>query len=122
MKLFTADPHYVHRGILDYCNRPFSSVEEMDRERFLIFHLPLQIVQAVDRHNLYFNTPWGPPIRFVTLQRLKGRFVSPAFVRTYWKPTPPDPELVVTYSDYLARTVVLSMATAHQRHRQVGLR
>ena len=97
-------------------------LEEMDRERFLIFHLPLQIVQAVDRHNLYFNTPWGPPIRFVTLQRLKGRFVSPAFVRTYWKPTPPDPELVVTYSDYLARTVVLSMATAHQRHRQVGLR
>ena len=32
MKLFTADPHYGHRGILDYCNRPFSSVEEMDRE------------------------------------------------------------------------------------------
>jgi calcineurin-like phosphoesterase family protein len=27
---FTADEHYYHRNIIDYCNRPFTSVEEMN--------------------------------------------------------------------------------------------
>lgn len=35
MYWFTADEHYGHHnskgtGIIDYCNRPFNSIEEMD--------------------------------------------------------------------------------------------
>jgi calcineurin-like phosphoesterase family protein len=30
MLWFTADSHFGHTSILDYCQRPFGSVEEMD--------------------------------------------------------------------------------------------
>lgn len=31
MYFFTADEHYGHRNIIEYCNRPFESVEDMDK-------------------------------------------------------------------------------------------
>lgn len=31
MKFFTADTHFSHYNIIKYCNRPFSSIEEMNQ-------------------------------------------------------------------------------------------
>lgn len=31
MYFFTADEHYGHKNVVRYCDRPFSSVEEMDK-------------------------------------------------------------------------------------------
>lgn len=36
---FTADEHYGHAKIIEYCKRPFSSVEEMDAEMISSFNL-----------------------------------------------------------------------------------
>lgn len=38
MYFFTADEHYGHRNIIEYCNRPFRHVDEMDQA-------------LIDRHN-----------------------------------------------------------------------
>ena len=42
MYYFTADEHYGHANIIDYCSRPFVSIEEMDEE-------------LIRRHNIKIN-------------------------------------------------------------------
>lgn len=32
MNFYTSDTHFFHRNVIDYCKRPFSSVEEMNQE------------------------------------------------------------------------------------------
>jgi calcineurin-like phosphoesterase family protein len=39
---FTADTHFGHRGIINYCERPFLSVEEMDAELIRRWNMRVQ--------------------------------------------------------------------------------
>lgn len=32
MNFYTSDPHFGHRNVIKYCNRPFASADEMDEE------------------------------------------------------------------------------------------
>lgn len=95
-------------------------LEDASRDKYLQTHLPQQFLSQVDQQNLYAATPWGAAVRFCTLQRLRGRYVSKSFVQAYW--TPPNSALVVSYSEYLARAVVLAAALFHGRVRQVSFR
>jgi len=38
MYFFTADEHYGHYKVIEYCNRPFTSVEQMDSELITRFN------------------------------------------------------------------------------------
>lgn len=37
MIFFTSDQHYGHKNVITYCNRPFTSVEEMN-DKLVEFH------------------------------------------------------------------------------------
>ena len=68
---FISDTHFYHGNIIDYCNRPFSSVEEMNetlvqnwnrvvKQGDIVYHLG----DVTMRHDWAFNSLWA---------RLKGR-------------------------------------------------
>lgn len=78
--------------------------ERESTQRFVNDRLPEELVRFVDAANIYSDTPWGPPVRFCALQRLRGRFVSSSFVKTMW--APPDPDLVVSYGDFVVRAAL----------------
>lgn len=58
---FTSDSHFYHKGIIDFCNRPFESVEEMNEKLIInwnsvidkdseVFHLgDLMLVSNMDK-------------------------------------------------------------------------
>lgn len=80
---FTSDQHFGHTNIIKYCNRPFSSVEEMDEkiiENWNKVVKPEDVVYTLgdfslpDRKN--YST-WESQILFVkyTLKRLNGKII-----------------------------------------------
>ena len=92
------DPsHPIHRDVE-------VTAENDSTKRYVAGRLPEELVRLVDASNIYSDTPWGPSVRFCALQRLRGRFVSAAFIRTMW--SPPDPALVVSYGDFVVRAAL----------------
>lgn len=72
MFYFTSDEHYGHKNIIEYCDRPYDSIEEMDEE-------------IIRRHNLMVtgrdtvihvgDFAWGNRNPIVLRDRLKGHHI-----------------------------------------------
>ena len=74
---FTSDHHFLHNNIIQYCNRPFSSVEEMNEymiqkwnekisDTDLIYYLGDFAIEKRDQEKAFIN------IKKI-LERLKGQ-------------------------------------------------
>lgn len=68
MVWFTADCHFNHANIMKYCNRPFSSVEEMDETLIANWNAR---VQPSDDIYVLGDFCWHDPSKYV--KRLNGR-------------------------------------------------
>jgi calcineurin-like phosphoesterase family protein len=67
---FTSDLHLGHRNIIHYCNRPFSSIEEMNESLVCNWN---EVVSAADRVYLLGDISflsWAPTKELI--RRLKG--------------------------------------------------
>lgn len=64
---YTSDPHYGHRNIISFCNRPFVSVDEMQEEMVRRHNA----VVGHDDHVLFVGDLFLPWIGFML--RLNGR-------------------------------------------------
>ena len=71
MLFFTSDSHFGHEHILRYCNRPFSSVKEMDEE--LILRWNERISENDTVYHLGDFTLGGHDAAVRYLERLGGR-------------------------------------------------
>ena len=71
MLFFTSDSHFGHKNILRYCNRPFSSVKEMDEE--LILRWNERISENDTVYHLGDFTLGGHDAAVRYLERLGGR-------------------------------------------------
>lgn len=70
---FTADYHLGHENIIKYCNRPFSTVEEMDAE---LIHRHNEVVRPDDTVYIIGDfTLGGHDIAVRYLERLNGRII-----------------------------------------------
>jgi calcineurin-like phosphoesterase family protein len=70
MIFFTADTHFGHDKIIEYCNRPFRSVEEMDKEMIFRWN---ELIKSNDRVFHLGDFCFGDPKRY--LDRLNGDII-----------------------------------------------
>lgn len=69
MIYFTADQHFCHGRIIEYCHRPFKSVDEMDEEILLRYN---SVVNNTDTCYFLGDLGWGRGLPKI-LEQLKGR-------------------------------------------------
>jgi len=70
MNFYTSDQHFFHTNIIKYCNRPFSSSEEMNRALINNWNK-----KVTDKDNVYIlgDLSWGTVEQTISiLQQLKG--------------------------------------------------
>lgn len=108
---YTADQHYDHSAVIDFCNRPFSSVEEMDNEMIRMHN---ERVENSD--DVYFLGDFSASrnekyIRHI-FNKLKGRkhliignHDSKQVLRLNWSSTPTHKK---TVRDKEGRRIILS--------------
>ena len=85
MYFFTADEHYGHKNIIQYCNRPFANVEEMN-ETIINNHNEVVgkrdiVVHAGDFCGLK-NKDYVKPL----VKRLNGQHIHLKGSHDYWLP------------------------------------
>lgn len=44
---FYSDPHFFHKSIIQYCNRPFSSIEEMNEQLIERYNSKINVIDTV---------------------------------------------------------------------------
>ena len=81
---FTADPHFGHKKVIEYCARPFESVEEMDSE---MIHRWNERVKDGDEVFVLGDFSFSGAVRTAEiLAQLKGRKVLVQGNHDHWKP------------------------------------
>jgi calcineurin-like phosphoesterase family protein len=68
---FTSDEHYWHTNIIKYCNRPFSSVEEMNN--VIINNFNSRVSQEDTTYHIGDFTLKNNPIAVDIMQKLNGK-------------------------------------------------
>lgn len=67
---FTSDTHFGHENIIKYCNRPFSSIQEMNRKLILNWN---KVVESNDVVVHIGDFCFGDPLEY--LKQLNGHIV-----------------------------------------------